>query len=150
MKLTALAVVLAASVIMAASAQGGGATGRVAAGGADTTPPAPFIRAAKRQDLDNVFQRGIQTTCGTENDERPVECAISANRRGRELAFAVDDIVAPFNRVHFDLKLDARDKRRIRRSEPPIEIRLRLAVTDEAGNVGRTQKTIRIVAGLFD
>lgn len=126
-----------------------GATAERTAGPPDTTPPDPYIRARVRQDMDYVFRHGIQTTCGTEDDEQPITCRMTAIRKGRVLATDRDQIDRPYNRIHFNLRLSARDQNRLRRANPPVNVKLLLRVTDEAGNVGKDRKRIRIVAGLY-
>ena len=96
------AITALALVAPAGGAQGAAETGASARGGAgDTTPPKPYIRARKRQDKNTALKKGIQTTCGTEDDERPVTCTMSASLKGEEIARETDEIVAPFNRVQF-------------------------------------------------
>jgi len=84
----------------------------------DTTPPDPFIRARTRQDMDYVFKHGIQTTCGTEDDERPVTCRMTALRKGRVLATDTGSFDRPYNRYHFNLHLSAEDRNRIADVDP--------------------------------
>ena len=117
--------------------------------GVDTTPPDPFVRARARQDLDDVLAHGIQTTCGTEDDERPVTCSMTAKRKGRVLAGDSAVIHSPYNRYQFHLRLSAADRDKLRRADPPIVIKLVLRVRDEAGNVGTDQKRIKLVDGLW-
>lgn len=149
MRRSGVLIVATAWALLAGSAPGADHAPAAATQRLDTTPPVPFIRARTRQDLHDVLRRGIQTTCGTEDDERPVVCAMSASRRGHLLTSETDEIVAPYNRFHFELELSASDRHRIRRAEPPIVIKLELEVSDEAGNVGTDQKRIRLVRDLF-
>jgi hypothetical protein len=125
------------------------AAGQASAGTVDTTPPDPYIRARERQDLHDVLQHGIQATCGTADDERPVSCRMTALRKGRVLATETKRIEAPYNRFQFHLPLTSEDKSRIRRADPPVAIKLLLRVTDEAGNAGKDRKRIRLVADLY-
>lgn len=148
LKSTLLAVTLLATFILSAGSAGAG-DANVADGGVDTTPPDPYIRARTRQDLDYVFKHGIQTTCGTADDERPVTCRMSASRKGRVLAVDTQHIVAPYNRFHFNLHISTPEERKIRRAEPPIEFKLRLRATDEAGNHASVTKKIRLVKDLY-
>lgn len=143
----ALGIALCAALAVAASA--GGSPGETAAA-PDTTPPDAYIRARKRMDLQYSFRKGIQTTCGTEDDEQPLTCTMSANRKGKVLKEETTTFDRPFNRAHFELELDPKEKYKIRRAEPPIEILLKLAAEDEAGNVDRVRKRVRLVAGLYD
>jgi hypothetical protein len=126
-----------------------GATADSAAGLPDTTPPDPYIRARSRQDIHDVFKHGIQTTCGTEDDERPVTCRMTALRKGRVLAVGTGRIEAPYNRFHFALHISNPDEARLRDADTPVAIKLLLRVTDPAGNVGKDRKRIRLVADLY-
>jgi len=114
-------------------------------GGGDTTPPEPYIRTAKRQDKNTALKRGIQATCGTEDDERPVTCTMSASLKGELVARDSDGIVAPFNRVQFHLEVDKKVKHQIRSTEKSVTIKLFLEVEDEAGNVGTAKRKTKLV-----
>ena len=148
MKTTAITSAVAGLLFLAVLAPSGAAA--ETASPPDTTPPDPFIRARTRQDMDYVLKHGIQTTCGTEDDERPITCRMTALRKGRVLATDSGHIDRPYNRYHFNLHLSGSDQDRIRDANPPVRVKLRLRVTDEAGNVGKVKRQIRIVDGLYD
>ncbi|MFN8112731.1 MAG: hypothetical protein U0R51_05980 [Solirubrobacterales bacterium] len=151
MKTASIATATAAALLcLAALAPAGGAAAERAGGAPDTTPPDPFIRARTRQDMDYVFKHGIQTTCGTEDREHDITCRMTARRKGRVLATDSGHIDRPYNRYHFNLHLSGSDQDRIRDANPPVEVKLRLRVTDAAGNVAKVKRQIRIVAGLYD
>ena len=149
MKTFLLAIAASLLAALAVFAPSGAAANGPAAGPPDTTPPDPFIRARSRQDIDDVFKHGIQTTCGTEDDERPVTCRMTAVRKGRVLAVETGRIERPYNRWHFALHLSNPDERRLRDANLPVAIKLFLRVTDEAGNVGKDRKQIRLVGDLY-
>lgn len=155
-RIAASIVALAAIAALALAGLAGGAQGAAersssARGGAgDTTPPKPYIRARKRQDKNTALKKGIQTTCGTEDDERPVTCTMSASLKGELVAKETDEIVAPYNRVQFHLHVDKKVKHEIRATEKSVTIKLFLEVEDEAGNVGTATKKTKLVKDLFD
>ncbi|MDX6623563.1 MAG: hypothetical protein QOE75_1495 [Solirubrobacterales bacterium] len=147
-------ILAAAAAALALAAFAGGAQGAddrsaAAAGTEDTIPPDPYIRARKRQDKNTALKKGIQTTCGTEDDERPVTCTMSASLGGKLVARETDEIVAPFNRVQFHLQLDKKVKHEIRSTEKSVTIKLFLEVEDEAGNVGTAKRNTKLVKDLF-
>ena len=115
----------------------------------DTTPPDPFIRARTRQDMDYVFRHGIQTTCGTEDREHDITCRMTARRKGRVLAVDSGHIDRPYNRYHFNLHLSGDDQDRISAADSPVRVKLRLRVTDAAGNIAKVKREIKIVDGLY-
>ena len=146
----ALAAVTALALLaLGGAAQGSAERGPSARGGGDTTPPEPYIRARKRQDKNTALKKGIQTTCGTEDDERPVTCTMSASLQGEEIARETDEIVAPYNRVQFHLKVDKKVKHEIRSTEKSVTIKLFLEVEDEAGNVGTAKRKTKLVKDLY-
>jgi len=110
----------------------------------------PYIRARARQDLDFVIRRGIQTTCGTEDRERNVTCSIVAKRKGKVLVTDSGLIHNPYDRYHFELELSGPQIDHIRKADPPVVIKLKLRVRDEAGNVGTDQKRIKLVDDLYE
>ena len=145
-----LAITALALAALAVGAQGADERSPSPRGGADdTTPPEPYIRARKRQDKNTALKKGIQTTCGTVDDERPVTCTMSASLNGDLVARETDEIVAPFNRVQFHLKVDKKVKHEIRSTEKSVAIKLFLEVEDEAGNVGTAKRTTKLVKDLF-
>ncbi len=115
----------------------------------DTTPPDAYIRARKRQDLDYVFRKGIQATCGTADDEQPLTCRMTATRKGRVLATDTGSFDRPYNRYHFNLHLSAEDMDRIADVDHRVAVKLHLRATDEAGNAARVTKSISIVEDLW-
>ena len=145
---TALAA-LAALGLSAAGAQAVEHRLAADAGPTDSTPPVPYVRARARQDLDFVIRRGIQTTCGTEDRERNVTCSIVAKRNGKVLVTDSGLIHNPYDRYHFELELSGPQIDHIRKADPPVVIKLKLRVRDEAGNVGTDQKRIKLVDGLY-
>lgn len=148
-KLSASAVLLLAALAFPTS--GAIASGPPTAdrGVVDTTPPDAYIRARKRQDLDYVFKKGIQATCGTADDERPLTCRMTATRKGRVLATDTGSFDRPYNRYHFNLHLSAEDQHRIDDVDHSVAVKLHLRATDEAGNAARVTKQIAIVKGLW-
>ena len=115
----------------------------------DTTPPDPMLRARERQDIHDVFKHGIQTTCGTEDRERPIDCRMTALRKGRVLAVGSGHIERPYNRYQFHLHLSSEDEARMRKAGTPVAVKLLLRVTDEAGNSATATKSIRLVSDLY-
>ena len=118
-------------------------------GAEDTTPPDAYIRARKRQDLDYVFRKGIQATCGTADDEQPLTCRMTATRKGRVLATDTGSFDRPYNRYHFNLRLGGADMDRIEDVGHPVDVKLHLRATDEAGNSARVTKRLVIVKDLW-
>lgn len=57
-------------------------------------------------------------------------------------------IVSPYDRAPSELKLARPDKRKLRRADPPIVIKLKRQVSDMAGNVGTTQERIELIEDL--
>ena len=116
----------------------------------DSTPPDAYIRARKRQDLDYVFRKGIQATCGTADDEQPLTCRMTATRKGRVLATDTGSFDRPYNRYHFNLHLSAsRTWTGSAEVDHRVAVKLHLRATDEAGNAARVTKQIAIVKDLW-
>ena len=117
----------------------------VARGPVDTTPPLPVLKTHTHQDLKTVLDRGIDARCRTEDDEAPVDCRLAALRKGRNLGVDHGHVVPPYVASRkMRIKIHGSDRRRLRRADPPIRVKLRLTVTDPAGNVATDVQTIEI------
>ena len=143
------AVLLLAALALSTGSAGAAGPPTAERGIEDTTPPDAYIRARKRQDLDYVFRKGIQATCGTADDEQPLTCRMTATRKGRVLATDTGSFDRPYNRYHFNLHLSAEDENRIAAVDHRVDVKLHLRATDEAGNAARVTKPIAIVEDLW-
>ena len=148
MKTLLLCVVLAlASLVSLAPASGGENAGR---GGIDTTPPVPDFTPKLRQDMHHALKHGIRGTCRTVDNETPVDCRLTAIRKGRQLSSEQVSIVPAFYGAVIDLPITKADRRRLRQANPPVMVKLKLRVTDPAGNSATATKKIELVKGLYD
>jgi hypothetical protein len=113
-------------------------------GPVDTTPPEPDFTPRLRQDMEWVFRHGILGTCRTVDNETPVDCRLVALRKGRRLSARRVSIRPPYYGYAIDLPISRPDRRRLRRVSPPVMVKLRLTVTDPAGNHATVAKRIEL------